>query len=206
MPHENETVRIESFSDAVFAIAITLLVIEIKVPARGQVDQAGLWCALLNLWPSYLAFLTSFATILVIWIQHHWIFVLVNRYDHALFYLNGLLLLFVTFIPFPTALLAEYLLYREATVAANIYTGMFLAISVSFDLLWRHVSKCLLKRDAVLQKKEDAKLITRHYRFAPLLYLGAFGVSFVSETLSVTMCLLLAFLYALRGWPFKQPV
>jgi len=206
MHQENETVRIESFSDAVFAIAITLLIIEIKVPSREQVHQLGLWCALLNLWPSYLAFLTSFATILVIWIQHHWIFVLVNRYDHSLFYLNGLLLLFVTIIPFPTSLLAEYLLFREARVASNIYTGMFLAISFSFDLLWRHVSKCLLIKESVPPKKEDAKLITRHYRHAPLLYLGAFGMSFISEPLSIAMCLLLAFLYALRGWPFKLPI
>ncbi|NTU68522.1 MAG: DUF1211 domain-containing protein [Chlorobiaceae bacterium] len=206
MHRENETVRIESFSDGVFAIAITLLVIEIKIPEREQVEQLGLWLALLNLWPSYLAFLTSFATILVIWIQHHWIFVLVDRYDHALFYLNGLLLLFVTFIPFPTALLAEYLLHHESRVAANIYTGIFLAISISFDLLWRHVSKCLLKKDAILQKYEDAKLITRHYRFAPLLYVSAFAMSFLSEPLSVAICLLLAFLYALRGWPFRQPI
>jgi uncharacterized membrane protein len=206
MHRENETVRIESFSDGVFAIAITLLVIEIKVPGHEQVDKVGLWCALINLWPSYLAFITSFATILVIWIQHHWIFVLVTRYDHALFYLNGLLLLFVTFIPFPTALLAEYLPYSEARVAANIYTGMFLAISLSFDLLWRHVSKCLLRKDAIQQKKEDAIQITRHYRFAPLLYLGAFGMSFVSEPLSIAICLVLAFLYALRGWPFRLPI
>lgn len=200
---DNETVRIESFSDGVFAIAITLLVIEIKVPGRDQVDQFGLWRSLFNIWPSYLAFVTSFVTILVIWIQHHWIFMLVSRYDHALFYLNGLLLLFVTFIPFPTALLAEYLLYSESYVAANIYTGMFLAISLSFDLLWRHVSKCLLCGEAVMRKQEEAKEITRHYRYAPLLYLSAFGMSFVFEPLSIAMCLLFALFYALRGWPLR---
>ena len=206
MYQENETVRIESFSDAVFSIAITLLVIEIKVPSHEQVDQVGLWHALLNLWPSYLAFVTSFATILVIWIQHHWIFALTIRYDHALFYLNGLLLLLVTFIPFPTALLSEYLLDHEAKVAANIYTGIFLAISLSFDLLWRHVSKYLLRKDAVPQKKEDAILITSHYRYASLLYLGAFGISFISEPWSIAICFFLAFLYALRGWPFRQSI
>jgi uncharacterized membrane protein len=199
----NETVRIESFSDGVFAIAITLLVIEIKVPEHELVARIGLFRSLLDLWPSYLAFLTSFLTILVIWVHHHWIFVLANKRDHALFYLNGLLLLFVTFIPFPTALLADYLLYPESRVAANFYTGIFLAISLSFDVLWRHVSRRLLSKDAILEKKEEAIAITKHYRFGPPLYLSAFLISFVSEPLSVAVCLFLALFFSLRGWPFN---
>lgn len=204
MHQGNETGRIETFSDGVFAIAITLLVIEIKVPTHEQVKTIGLVQALLDLWPSYLAFITSFATILVIWVHHHWIFVLVKKYDHLLFYLNGLLLLFVTFIPFPTALLAEYLLYHDGRVAANVYTGIFLAISLSFDMLWRHASINLLEKEARIEKKEAAIEITRHYRFGPPLYLWAFGMSFLSEPLSVAMCLLLALFFALRGWPFRQ--
>jgi uncharacterized membrane protein len=129
-----------------------LLVIEIKVPIHEQVQKIGLLKALLDLWPSYLAFITSFATILVMWVHHHWVFVLVKKYDHLLCYLNGLLLLFVTFIPFPTALLAEYLLYPDAGIAANIYTGIFLAISLSFDMLWRHASIFLLEKKAIPDK------------------------------------------------------
>jgi uncharacterized membrane protein len=203
MRQVSETVRIESFSDGVFAIAITLLVIEIKVPSHELTHQIGLWHSLLDLWPSYLAFLTSFATILFIWVHHHWIFIMINKSDHSLFYLNGLLLLFVTFMPFPTALLSEYLLYRDARVAANFYTGTFLAISIAFDLLWRHVSKHLLNIDAVLLKKDEAKEITRHYKYAPPLYMLAFGVSFISEPMSIAMCLLLALFFSLRGWPFR---
>jgi uncharacterized membrane protein len=78
MDRTHETGRIEAFSDGVFAIAITLLVIEIKVPIHEQVQKIGLLKALLDLWPSYLAFITSFATILVMWVHHHWIFVLVK--------------------------------------------------------------------------------------------------------------------------------
>lgn len=204
MPKENETGRIEAFSDGVFAIAITLLVIEIKVPNHELVATQGLAQSLAALWPSYLAFLTSFATILIIWVHHHWIFVLIKRHDHPLFYWNGLLLLLVTFVPFPTALLAEYLLHPEGKVAANFYTGTFLAISLAFDALWRHASQRLLLSNTINVKREEAEYITKRYRFGPPFYFGAFIVSFVSEAWSVTLCLLLALFFAFRGWPFKR--
>jgi uncharacterized membrane protein len=201
----NETVRIESFSDAVFAIAITLLVIEIKVPEYVEAERIGLLQSLFNLWPSYLAFLTSFSTILVIWVHHHRIFRLVNKHDHTLCYLNGLLLLFVTFVPFPTALLAKYLLHHDARVAASFYSGIFLAISLSFDTLWHHISTQLLSTNAILKNKKEAVEITRHYRYGPPLYFSAFGMSFISQPLSVAICLFLALYFALRGWPFRKP-
>lgn len=204
MPEENETGRIEAFSDGIFAIAMTLLVIEIKVPSHEMVAANGLARSLLALWPSYLAFLTSFATILVIWVHHHWIFVLIRRHDHPLFYWNGLLLLFVTFIPFPTALLSEYLLHAEGKVAANLYTGTFLAISLAFDVLWRHASSRLLAPNATIVKRDEAAQITKQYRFGPPLYFGAFVVSFFSEALSIGLCLSLALFFAFRGWPFKN--
>lgn len=204
MHEERETVRLEAFSDGVFAIAMTLLVIQIKVPSQELVAQTGLARCLLGLWPSYLGFLTSFVTILVIWVHHHWIFTLLRKHDHPFLYLNGFLLLFVTFVPFPTALLAEYLLHSEARVAANLYTGTFLAISLAFDALWRHASRRLLSPNATNLKKEEATEITRQYRFGPPLYLGAFGVSFASEAWSVALCLFLALFFALRGWPIKR--
>src|SRR6185312_7798285 len=161
MPEENQTVRVEAFSDGVFGIAMTLLVIEIKVPGHEQVAAHGLANALIELWPSYLAFLTSFVTILVIWVHHHWVFALITKNDHPFLYWNGLLLLFVTFVPFPTALLAEYLLHPEGRIAANLYTGTFLAISLAFDALWRHASARLLSADAKRDKRGEAAQITR---------------------------------------------
>jgi uncharacterized membrane protein len=201
MPEQSQTVRVEAFSDGVFAIAMTLLVFQIKVPSHEQVAAHGLAHALVGLWPSYLAFLTSFATILVIWVQHHWIFALVARSDHAFLYWNGLLLLCVTFVPFPTALLAEYLLDPEARVAANLYTGTFLGISLAFDALWRHASTRLLSPHATGDKRGEAAQVTRQYRFGPPLYLMAFGASFLSEGWSVALCLLLALFFALHGSP-----
>jgi uncharacterized membrane protein len=204
MHEEKETGRVEGFSDAVFAIAMTLLVIEFKIPNHEQVAAKGLAQSLVDLWPNYLAFLTSFVTILVIWVHHHWIFGLIRKIDHPFLYLNGLLLLLVTFVPFPTALMAEYSLHSEAKVAANLYTGTFLAISLAFDVLWRYASLRLLSRNTAREKKDEAAQVTQRYRFGPPLYFATFVLSFVSETLSLAMCLLLAMFFALGGWPIKS--
>lgn len=204
MHEKKETGRIEGFSDHVFAIAMTLLVIEIKIPSYEQVAVEGLAHSLAALWPSYLAFLTSFVTILAIWVHHHWIFGLISRIDHPSLYMNGLLLLFVAFVPFPTALIAEYSLHPDAKVAASLYTGTFLAISLAFDVLWRYASKRLLSPDPTFEKREEAAQITKQYRFGPPLYFAIFGLSFVSEKLSLTLCLLMALFFALGGWPIRR--
>ena len=205
MQEGKETARIEAFSDGVFAIAITLLVLEIKVPSHEMVLEHGLTYSLFALWPAFLAFFTSFSTILVIWVHHHLIFTQVQKTAPPLFYWNGLLLLVVTFVPFPTGLLAEYLLNPEARVATSLYTGNFLVISVAFHGLWRYVSKSKgLATSTISSKRGVAARITRDYRLAPLLYLAAFGVSFISEIAGISTCLLLAFFYALRGWPTRD--
>ncbi|MGZ5008093.1 MAG: TMEM175 family protein [Methylobacter sp.] len=204
MHEEKETGRVEGFSDHVFAIAMTLLVIEIKIPSQEQVAAEGLAQALAALWPSYLAFLTSFFTILVIWVHHHWIFQLISKIDHPSLYINGLLLLFVAFVPFPTALIAEYSLHVDAKVAANLYTGTFLAISLAFDVLWRYASKRLLPPNSTREKRKEAVQITKQYRFGPPLYFATFGLSFVYEKLSFTLCLIMALFFALGGWPIRK--
>lgn len=200
---EKETGRIEAFSDGVFAIAITLLVLEIKIPTHSTVEASSLASALLSLYPSYLAFLTSFVTILVMWVNHHRIFSLVRRSDHAFLYWNGLLLMFVTFVPFPTALLAEYLLHPEAKIAAGVYAGTFLVIAIVFAGLWKHASRFgrLLGQGA---KQEDIEGITKQYRFGTPLYSIAFVLSFVSVWLSVGLCAVLAIFFAFRGFSFKR--
>ena len=99
-----ETNRLEAFSDGVFAIAITLLILEIKVP-----PAANLGNGLLQLWPSYLAYAISFVVIGAIWINHHAMFDWIDRVDQKLLLLNTLHLMFIAFLPFPTAVLAEAL-------------------------------------------------------------------------------------------------
>jgi uncharacterized membrane protein len=197
----NETVRIEAFSDGVFAIAITLLVLGINVPKFRELGAGGsLALTLIKQWPHYLAFVTSFITIFALWVNHHRIFSFIQRTDHPFLYWNGLLLLFITFMPFPTALLAEYLLHPESTVAGAVFAGTYVAIAFSFKGLWHHASKNgRLLADNVDDR--EIRQITMQYRYGPLLYLAAFALSFVSVGLSVGLCLCLAMFFAVKGWP-----
>jgi len=197
----NETVRIEAFSDGVFAIAITLLVLGINVPKARELGAAGsLGATLVKQWPHYLAFVTSFITIFTHWVNHHRLFSFIKGTDHAFLYWNGILLLFITFLPFPTALLAEYLLHPEADIAGAVFAGTYGAIAFAFKGLWQHASK---NGRLLAENVDDREIrqITMQYRYGPLLYLAAFALSFVSVGLSVGLCLCLAVFFAVKGWP-----
>lgn len=168
MNGKKETGRIEAFSDGVFAVAITILVFGITVP-RNLAPGKSLLDALLTQWPAYLAFATSFATIGIMWINHHTMFTHISRSDHTLLVLNGLLLLGITFVTFPTAVVAEYINHHEQRTAAMLYSGVFIIVAVLFNFLWRHASyECRLLRRDVDQKAVDA--ITRAYGWGPLVY------------------------------------
>src|SRR5579872_4013651 len=138
---EKETGRIESFSDGVFAVAITLLVFNLKVPQLsaplpGENPTIALGLALLKQWPSYLTFVTSFATILIMWASHHGIFKLIYKSDTPFVFANGFLLLLVTVVPFPTSLVAQYLTGPYAAMACAAYAGIFVVINIAYNLLW----------------------------------------------------------------------
>jgi len=196
---EKETGRVEAFSDGVFAIAITLLVLDMKVPTAASIaGKRTLLQALLAQWPVYLSYLLSFLTVLIMWMNHHKIFLHIRRSDHPFLLLNGLLLMGVTFVPFPTAILAAHINQPGARVAGGVYSGTFLAIAILFDLLWRYASRGhrLLARN---HDTETVKAITRQYRFGPSLYLLAFLLTFASVWASIGMCLALAIFFALPG-------
>ena len=190
-----ETGRIEAFSDGVFAVAITLLVFSINVPHNLSERQA-LLRALLDQWPAYFAFVTSFATIWIMWINHHTLFTMIRRSDHTLLVLNAVLLMGVTFVPFPTALVADYIHHRDQRIAAMVYSGVFVVIAVFFNLLWRHAShqNRLLRRD-VDPSAVDA--ITRAYAWGPPTYLLSFALAYVSALASLSLNMALAIFYAL---------
>lgn len=201
---KNETGRIEAFSDGVFAIAITLLVLAIKAPNASDLGVHGsLLSALIALWPHYLAFVTSFATILAMWVNHHRIFTFIQRSDHFFLYWNGLLLLLITFLPFPTTLLAEYLLHSEGRVAGAVYAGTLVVISFTFKGLWRYATKNdrLLARSINLK---DVEQITRQHQYGPVMHLTAFAVSFVSAGICMGLCLCLAVFFGFKGWPTRD--
>ena len=192
---EKETARLEAFSDGVFAIAMTLLVLDIKVPGPSELASAGsLLAALCRQWPMYLAYFTSFATILVMWVNHHKLFCHIYWVDDPFLFLNGLLLLFVALVPFPTALVSEYLRHPQATTAAAIYAGTYEAIAIAFNLLWFYASK----EGRLLGPRADlaeARAITRQYRVGPIAYLAAFLLAFVSVPACLGLCLLLALFF-----------
>ena len=162
-PRGYRTSRVEAFSDGVFAIAITLLVLEIAVPSGSEDDLLG---ALVDQWPSYLAYLVSFSTIGAVWLQHTVISEYLDRATSVLIRLNLLLLLVVAFLPFPTRLLGEYIGEAEPSrVAATIYGLNLFLTSALVSLLWRYaVRERLIRRDA---SDSDLKMLTK--RLTPSL-------------------------------------
>ncbi|MEV4619314.1 TMEM175 family protein [Asanoa sp. NPDC049573] len=137
----SETGRTEAFSDGVLAIAITLLVLDLRVPVRDALE-GSLADALGHEWPSYAAYVTSFLLIGIIWVNHHAVFELLGAIDRVALFLNLLLLMTVAAIPFATSLFAEYLTAggSAARTAALVYSGLFLAMSLAFTLLYRYVA------------------------------------------------------------------
>jgi len=177
---EKESLRVEMFSDAVFAIAMTLLALDLKVPSLPDgTAMPGLGAALGHQWPSYVAFITSFFTVLIIWLNHHAMFKLVRRVNVRLLLANGLLLMMATVVPFSTELVAEYFQKPGARLACMIYAGIFVLASVFHNPTWYVASHDpgLLADDA---PERVVKRITRHYRNGIPIYviamLGAFTV------------------------------
>ena len=193
----NETGRVEAFSDGVFAIAITLLILDVKVPAT--VGPGNLGSALLEEWPMFLAFLASFFTIGVMWMNHHRLFTLIEAADDALIAFNLLLLLGITWVPFPTALLAEHLSER---VAAVIYAATFFVMSLIFQLLWGYATRTrgIISDD----KREEAQHISRQYIWGPLFYLIAILLALFSGTAVLIWSALLAIYFAVPPRVFHR--
>ena len=191
----SETGRIEAFSDGVFAIAITLLVLEFRPPTT-ELNDRELLAYLRDQWPVFLAFFTSFVTIGITWLNHHRLFTMIQRTDHALLVLNMLLLLGITFLPYPTALLADYIADPTQHVAAVFYSGTFLLIAVCFNLLWRYASKGGRLLGAHVDVQEVAA-VTRQYRYGPLLYAVIAVLAFIYVPACVALSLLLALFFAI---------
>jgi uncharacterized membrane protein len=188
--------RLEAFSDGVFAIVITLLILDIKVPV-GQDGTLGR--ALGRQWPQYAAFLLSFLIVGIIWLNHHATFNLLRRTDHGIQVLNLILLLPVTVLPWPTALLAEYT--REGTagdrrVAVLVYGVASSAMSASFNALWRYI----LRHSELHKPQVTNELLAvrnRRYNAGLAAYPVATVLGLVSVPLFLGLMLALAFLYLL---------
>ena len=186
---EKQTGRLESFSDGVFAVAITLLVFNLQVPhlPAGVISVPALGSALLKQWASYLTFITSFATILIMWASHHGIFKLIYKLDTSFLFANGLLLLLVTVVPFPTSLVAQYLNTPAAALACAVYAGVFVVINLAYNLLWwAAVYQRRLLHPAVTARQ--VKRLTRHILLGLPVYLLATLLAFWNPYVSVGLC------------------
>jgi uncharacterized membrane protein len=177
------TNRLEAFSDGVFAIAITLLVLEIRVP-EGAGERLGHQLA--RQWPSYVAYLVSFLVVGIIWMNHHAVVDHLREADRPLMALNLFLLLWTSLIPWPTRLLAEYM--REGgdpeRIAALIYAGTMTMMGVAFGALWSYASR---HRDLLSVELSDAEIARRTRRFT----IGApiYALSIVVALFSAPACL-----------------
>ena len=188
---QTETNRVEAFSDGMFAIAITLLILEVKVPTP---TPGRLTAALLRQWPSYLAFLLSFTYIGIMWMNHHRMFTHIRRSNDTLLVLNLLLLLGITAVPFPTAVLAANLGTPDQRAAALFYNGVFIVIAVFFNLVWRYaVSHQLLDHNLAA----SAAMISRQYAVGPLMYVLCFVLAWFDVRVSLGVSVALAIYFAL---------
>ena len=189
------TNRLESFSDGVIAVAITLLVLGIAVPPP---PQHHLVHVLAGNWPHYAAYVVSFITIGIIWINHHAMISRLREADHSILILNLLLLMSIGILPFATELMATYLRQSSGeSVAAVIYGGAFLVMASFFTLLNRHI---LINRPhmltAELSAEERRRILVRSVSgVGP--YLLATALALVSPFVTLAMCGALAAYYAL---------
>jgi uncharacterized membrane protein len=201
-----ETGRLEGFADGVFAIAATLLILDVTVKAPG----AGLGHAVLHNWPEYAAYIVSFVTIGIMWLNHHMCMRLIHSADRTFMVINLLLLMCIAFVPFPTNLIAEHIRDSGLRAAALTY-GVNLTITACFfGLFWFYAARGrrLIVEDA------DPKLIagiSRSYIPGAPIYGIATLVALVSPIASVALFGLIALFYVLEsslfgGTPLEDPV
>jgi uncharacterized membrane protein len=190
-----ETDRTEAFSDAVFAIAITLLVLDLSVPASEFDD---LWAGIAKEWPAYLAYATSFLTIGGIWLAHHGIFHRIRYLNRRVMMLNLLLLMAVSFLPFPTRLVAEAIRITDAERTAVIFYGTtLLVISLLVAAIWGAIARnrSLLEPD-VTDDEINAILLAAAPSIG--LYVGLTVLAIVAPHIAAFGYLFIAVLSVLR--------
>jgi uncharacterized membrane protein len=191
----NDTGRVEAFSDGVLAIAITLLVLDLRVPARESLHDPLLH-ELAHDWPAYAAYLVSFLVIGIIWVNHHAVFKMIARVDRVLLFVNLTLLLFVVAIPFTTRLLSAYLTAGggDARTAAMVYSAVMLAMSLAFGALYAwpayHPDLLVPDLDPVAVRRR-----LRRFSAGNLVYALTIGVAAISAPLCLAMHFVIALYY-----------
>ena len=194
-----ETGRVEAFSDGVFAIAITLLILAVGIE---KAPHGNLGSYLVDLWPAYVAYAVSFLTIGIMWVNHHLLFDNFARVDRPMLLLNILLLMLIAFVPFPTRVAAQFARSEVDRRDAALLYGLTMTITaILFFALWMYGSRRLLRPDA------DPRVvsgITRSYLPGTPLYGGATLLAFLSATASLILFAAIALFYALSAALFGR--
>jgi uncharacterized membrane protein len=187
-----ETARVEAFSDGVFAIAITLLVLDIHVPEVK--DNESLLPLILHDWTTHLAFLIGFFTILVCWINHHYMFEHIRKCNGMLLLLNGFKLLVVSFTPFATAIISKYIGTPQQEMATNIYAFNFFLMGFAMMGIWYYAYRNGLTKHA---SPEFLKSVNTLYIFAPIISGTIFILSFINIWISIALFGIMFLIYVI---------
>jgi uncharacterized membrane protein len=186
--------RLEAFSDGVFAVAITLLVLELDVPVGDH-----LWHKLGDEWPSFASFFVSFWVIGIIWVNHHGVIDHLKRADRGVLYLNIFVLMSVVLIPFATALMAQHLnSTADEEVAAAVYAGSFVLMAISFGVLWEYITRHRQKLGVELSD-EEVRRRSLAFQIGNPFYAVAVGVAFISPVAVLVIIGALAVYYMVAG-------
>jgi uncharacterized membrane protein len=189
--------RVEAFSDGVFAIAATLLILDVHV------GDGDLGAHLVHIWPSYAAYAVSFLTIGIIWINHHTVFAQIHHVDRLFLLINVAFLMMVAFIPFPTSLIASQLRGGDLEPAALTYGATLTITAVFFNILWFYASS----NDRLLKRDADPKVvvgISRSFLPGPLIYLIATLSALLSPNASVILFGLITLFYIVESSLFGR--
>ena len=183
------TGRLEAFSDGVFAIAATLLVLEFSVSSSRNLGHQ-----LVHLWPAYFAYVTSFVTIGIIWINHHHTVSLMGRTDRTMLFINNLLLLTVAFLPFPTKLVGDYLHHGGEEAAVLAYAGTLVIMATLHQFWWQYARR---NRRLIGDEVPDSALqaVDRAYAPGVALYGAVFVLAFFSPLAAVALTFAIAAFY-----------
>jgi len=193
----SDTARLETFSDGIFAIAATLLILDVNLSGNGSVAHQ-----LVQAWPSYAAYGISFATLGIVWVNHHTVFTQIARIDRTFLFINVLFLMVVAFTPFPTRVLADNL--RDQSKAAAFFYGLtYTSMAICYGALWFYAAH----GRRLLAPTADERLvsgISRSFRPGTLIYAVATLSSLVSAILAVVLYALIALFYVVESSVFGR--
>ncbi len=189
--------RLEAFSDGVFAIAITILVLNLKLPEiikTGNLNH-DLWRAIIDQWPKLLSYMISFGIVGLYWVGHHLMFHYIKHTDRMFLFLNNVYLMVIAFMPFPAALLGQY---GGTQTAIIVYAGTLIVAGLLYTNLWRYATKNHRLVDPNLSDRL-IHLVTKIISFGPLIYVFDIGLSFINPRLSLIILVIVPLLYIVPG-------